>query len=41
MFIYLLPYKKSRFFTNDNINKFKIKKIDYDNIDLSYRLLRK
>lgn len=36
------PYEASLLFLgNDNINKFKIKKIDYDDIDLSYRLLRK
>ena len=36
------PYETSLLFLgNDNINKFKIKKIDYDDIDLSYRLLRK
>lgn len=36
------PYDASLLFLgNDNINKFKIKKIDYDDIDLSYRLLRK
>ena len=36
------PYEASLFFLgNENINKFKIKKIDYDDIDLSYRLLRK
>ena len=36
------PYESSLLFLgNDNINKFKIKKIDYDDIDLSYRLLRK
>ena len=36
------PYEASlHFLGNDNINKFKIKKIDYDDIDLSYRLLRK
>lgn len=29
------------FLGKENINKLKIKKIDYDNIDLSYRLLRK
>ena len=36
------PYEASLLFLGtDNINKFKIKKIDYDDIDLSYRLLRK
>ena len=36
------PYEASLLFLgNENINKFKIKKIDYDDIDLSYRLLRK
>ena len=36
------PYDVSLLFLgNDNINKFNIKKIDYDDIDLSYRLLRK
>ncbi len=29
------------FLVKDNINKLQIKKIDYDDIDLSYRLLRK
>ena len=36
------PYDMALLFLGlDNINKFNIKKIDYDNIDLSYRLLRK
>ena len=36
------PYDYALLFLGkNNINKFKIKKIDYDDIDLSYRLLRK
>lgn len=36
------PYDASYYFIGkENIDKFKIKKIDYDDIDLSYRLLRK
>lgn len=36
------PYEASLIFLgNENINKFKIKRIDYDDINLSYRLLRK
>lgn len=36
------PYDACLYFIgNKNIKKFKIKKIDYDEIDLSYRLLKK
>lgn len=36
------PYDSALLFIEkNNINKFQIKKIDYDDIDLSYRLLRK
>ena len=36
------PYEASLIFLGkENINKFKIKRIDYDDINLSYRLLRK
>lgn len=36
------PYDSALLFIGkNNINKFQIKKIDYDDIDLSYRLLRK
>ena len=36
------PYEAAFYFIGkDNINKLNIKKIDYDDIDLSYRLLRK
>lgn len=36
------PYKDAyNFIGRDNMEKFHIKKIDYDDIDLSYRLLRK
>ena len=36
------PYEAAFYFLGeDNINKFKIKKIDYDDVDLSIRLLKK
>ena len=36
------PYEVTRIFLNvDYIKKLQIKKIDYDDVDLSYRLLRK
>ena len=36
------PYQAAFYFLGeDNINKFKIKKIDYDDVDLSIRLLKK